>query len=452
MLNKSLISLSLIAGIGSVTILAHTRSPQILPLSKIILSHAVAGVPNQDLEAIAKAITVRVHVGEYRGSGILIAGDNNTYTVITNAHVAERADSFSIETSDGVKHPATLVAKDSSDRRTDLAILEFHSSKTYQVAKLGDSTNLTEDSSVIAAGFPHDADNLHITQGTISLLPDQSLEGGYEIGFSNETVQGMSGGVLLNSQGEVIGVLGKGKGAILDSAYTYIDGTTPPVEVIEKMKDAAFSIPIAKVVEVAPQLASLLPNGNSVVVQTPKPEYTGIVGKVDAIAQQITVRIATGDNPSHGSGVIIAKEGNTYYVATAGHVVEKEQQYQIVILDGESYNLNNQTIEASDGYDVAIFSFESNRSYQVASLARVDPNRQQVVFVSGFPKLGNSQPQRIITGGTVWEQYLKDFSTKDSYSLQQVGLGLLYTNISYGGMSGGAVLDREGRLVGIWMI
>jgi hypothetical protein len=47
---------------------------------------------------------------------------------------------------------------------------------------------------------------------------------------------------------------------------------------------------------------------------------------VGKIAQQITVLI-DGQNP--GTGVIIAKKDNTYYVLTAGHVVATEDEMRL---------------------------------------------------------------------------------------------------------------------------
>jgi hypothetical protein len=54
-------------------------------------------------------------------------------------------------------------------------------------------------------------------------------------------------------------------------------------------------------------------------------KYTGIVKQVDDIAQKITVRIdvTNGEKEENGSGVIIGKQGNTYYIATACHVVSE---------------------------------------------------------------------------------------------------------------------------------
>jgi S1-C subfamily serine protease len=60
--------------------------------------------------------------------------------------------------------------------------------------------------------------------------------------------------------------------------------------------------------------------------------HTGIVAQVDEIARQITVRINSSKN-GNGSGVIFAKQGNTYSVLTASHVVSNPDKYKIVTPD-----------------------------------------------------------------------------------------------------------------------
>jgi S1-C subfamily serine protease len=67
---------------------------------------------------------------------------------------------------------------------------------------------------------------------------------------------------------------------------------------------------------------------------------TGIVAEVDRIAEQITVRIDSRNN-GNGSGVIVAKKGNTYYVLTASHVVKNPDRYQIVTSDGQQYPIDS---------------------------------------------------------------------------------------------------------------
>ena len=467
MLTK-ILALSLIAG-GTLALTSYSRLSN-FQIDDLEFPTITQLLPT-DVEEIASYITVRVHAGDDRGSGVLIAKDNNTYTLITNAHVASRGETHAVETADGVRHEATLITSNNNEQ-VDLAILQFSSDNNYQLATIGNSDSIDEGEQAIAAGFPDGESELLVTEGEISLITQKPLNKGYSIGFTNETLQGMSGGALLNSSGEVIGILGKGKGAILATAYNYSDGTTPTPEEIAAFKDASFSIPIANIAQLDPKLATLLPDNNSLaqqpkVTDTPsQTEYTGIVGTVDNIAEQITVRIATPKLDSHGSGVIIARNDNTYYVATAGHVVNPDGEYRIITPDGD-YELNNQTISKSSAYDLAIFSFTSEKDYTVATIGNyiVGAIRPQVVFVSGFPNLTSdpapttgarerasleeNTPQRKLTGGKVVVKDEIEVSTKDSYSIGSNGQGLLYSNISYGGMSGGAVLDSEGKLVGI---
>ena len=444
MLTKTLLALSLIAG-GAVAI--TTYNPTEIKLTNNPIQN-VTQLSTADVSTIASDITVRVYVGKDKGSGILIAKDNNTYTVITNAHVTDRGEAYTIKTPDGMQHEAILAPNNTEN---DLAILQFNSNNDYQIATIGNSDGISEGETVIAAGFPETQNKLLVTEGEISLITEKPLNKGYAIGFSNETVQGMSGGALLNSSGEVIAVLGRGM-AILDTAYDYIDGTTPNRDEIAAFREVSFSIPIANIATLSPDLASLVPSETETETEIARSEYIGIVARVDNIAEQITVRIATPKLDSHGSGVIIARNDNTYYVATAGHVVDPNGEYRIVTPDGETHSLDNATINKSSAYDLAIFSFISEKDYTVATIGNysIGANEDRVVFVSGFPNIKeNISPMRIITGGKVTKKEETSFKTKDFYSLKDNGRGLLYTNLSYGGMSGGAVLDSEGSLVGI---
>lgn len=60
--------------------------------------------------------------------------------------------------------------------------------------------------------------------------------------------------------------------------------------------------------------------------------------EVNDVAKPITVMI--GGLNGKGSGVIIAKNGNTYTVLTANHVVKKAQYgvYEIITHDGQKYH------------------------------------------------------------------------------------------------------------------
>ena len=105
--------------------------------------------------------------------------------------------------------------------------------------------------------------------------------------------------------------------------------------------------------------------------------------KLDDIAQQITVLINS-KNSGNGSGAIIAKEGNTYYVLTAAHVVQNPDSYNLVAPDGTTYQLDANQMTVLPEVDLAIVKFTSEKTYSVATLARYNPKDSLWGFVEKF--------------------------------------------------------------------
>ena len=416
-------------------------------------------VSKESIQQTASAITVKVMVRKYNdnldeansssGSGVLIAQSGNIYTVVTNAHViGDDNGSYQIQTFDGKKHDAILknIKSDRSGQK-DLTLLQFQATEKYTPASLEDNKQVTPNQAVFTSGFADGEYELTFNSGKIGQVSQKPLVGGYQIGFTNSTKQGMSGGALLNDEGKVIGVLGLGAAAILDGAYLYADGSHPDAQMLEKLRENSFAVPIASLTarnDLSTTLATTKPNQST--------KYQGMVGKIDSIAEKIIVKINSKNN-GNGSGVIVAHEGDTYYVVTAGHVVTNKDDYTVVTSDGQSYSIAKATIKTSQGVDLAIVKFTSQESYSTATIADYINNpdfrtslSDSFIFVSGFP--GN-QRKRNLTGGQISETGNQAAEmTKDSYSLTN-GNELLYTNVSLPGMSGGAVLDSQGRLIGI---
>ena len=202
--------------------------PSLAQLPKTV---SQAGAVSPNVRQLATGFTVKILVGDTNGSGVIIGKAGNRYRVATNAHVVSRAKSYRIQTPDGQIYQGQLLEKGSSLKGNDLAILTFDSSRNYGVATLADG-GLKPDDTVYSAGFPIDQAGLVMTSGQITTITSQPLKGGYQLGYSADTLQGMSGCPLLNASGQLVGIVGMGKGAALLEAYTYQDESRPAKDVI----------------------------------------------------------------------------------------------------------------------------------------------------------------------------------------------------------------------------
>lgn len=235
--------------------------------------------------------------------------------------------------------------------------------------------------------------------------------------------------------------------------------------------------------------------------------------EINSIARQTTVLIAPGltpelkkeieenrNNPlasqrnkegvwNPGSGVIIARNGKTYYVLTVAHnfrqdLVENNQSFGIrtsdrtvhvasKVDDGRGCPLVSEPRLTSlirfgckppgenvQGTDLAILSFESDRNYPVASLGDADTVKMgDTVYISGWP-----DPEKEVIPG----QFNEDGSPKCrgkvarrqrrlawgrvsgklNPDLKYQGYSIFYTDNTRAGMSGGPVFDNKGKVIG----
>lgn len=149
--------------------------------------------------------------GEARGSGIIIAHNNNELLIVTNSHVVEEARNIEITFVDDSKTKAKIKG---SDTNSDLAILSVNLNDLSQdtvdsikVATLGDSDNVKPGDIAIAIGNALGYGQ-SVTVGYISAL-DREIPGGAKgklIQTDAAINPGNSGGALLNSAGQVIGI------------------------------------------------------------------------------------------------------------------------------------------------------------------------------------------------------------------------------------------------------
>lgn len=79
------------------------------------------------------------------------------------------------------------------------------------------------------------------------------------------------------------------------------------------------------------------------------------------IANEITVSIE-GKSNNNGSGVLIAKEGKTYYVLTSKHVISSADNYVVVTPDNKRYSVNYKNVKKFSKIDLSILEFTSDRT------------------------------------------------------------------------------------------
>jgi tetratricopeptide (TPR) repeat protein len=188
------------------------------------------------------------------GSGVIINKRENKYMFITAAHVVRnRTCNYSVVTADGKRQQLNINTVRVLQEKTDLAIGEFTSNGQLAIAKIGISANIAEGNNVSVSGY---APNINFSpvytlrKGEIIANSNNEFSNGYAVVYSSNTVPGMSGGGVFNSNNELIAI--HGRGDVLESSS--LDSSSPEI----RFKTGYdLGIPIDTFVKLARQIPSI---------------------------------------------------------------------------------------------------------------------------------------------------------------------------------------------------
>ncbi len=338
------------------------------------------------------SIDVKSNGNEDEGTGMIITGDGE---VITNNHVIElyseggNTGSITVTEYGQTKPlPATLIGY---DQTKDVALLKINNTSNLPTVTFGDSSKAVVGDAVVAIGnaLGLSAGTPTVTQGIVSALGRTVTAGG--IGTQTETLQNMiqtdaainsgnSGGPLIDTAGQVIGM----NTAV---AGTSSDGTTS--------QNIGFAIPVAQVESLLPQLQKGGQTGNG----------GGYLG-VDITTLTPALRQQYGFTPTSGAVILTVVPNSP--AAKAGLV----QGDVIVSIDGSPITSSEdlqkvvQNDKAGKTITITYYVGDSKRT-TMATLGTQSQAQQQQSSGSGgsgsgglggggFPGFGNSGT----TGGT----------------------------------------------------
>jgi S1-C subfamily serine protease len=194
---------------------------------------------------------------EAAGTGIVLTSDGE---ILTNNHVIRGATSLKVtDVGNGKTYTATVVGYDASD---DVAVIQLQNASGLTTASLGDSSSVQAGDSVTALGNAGGKGGTpSVASGTVTGL-DQSITAADEGSGVSEQLTGLiqtnadiqpgdSGGALVNSHGQVIGM-----NTAASTGFQFQSQS-------QGSQEQAYAIPIDSALTIAKQIES--GNGSSTV-------------------------------------------------------------------------------------------------------------------------------------------------------------------------------------------
>jgi len=307
---------------GDTTVITETASSPSPPLASPTNAMSVNEIYERAASGVVQITSTSGNTGgasqQALGSGFVL---DKAGRIVTNYHVVEGADAIRVSFSNRDTVEARLIGSDPS---TDLALLQVDASASALTPlPLGDSDNVEVGDPVVAIGNPFGLDRT-ATSGIVSAIQrlitaPNSFTIDHVIQTDAPINHGNSGGPLLNSRGQVIGVNTQIEtGGVPNSGNVGI----------------GFSVPSNTVKDVVAQL-----------MRTGRVDhaYLGITG------QAISSGVADTYNLPIAKGVLVGSVTSGSGAAKAGLQGGETQ----VVVAGETYVLGGDIIVSLDGKQIS---------------------------------------------------------------------------------------------------
>jgi Do/DeqQ family serine protease len=185
--------------------IAARVNPAVVYIEAVSAPHRVqrGAVPRDDVHqgVPAQPDDQLEHADRDSGSGFLVTADGE---ILTNQHVVDGAERLNVKLADGRSLRARVIG---ADPDTDVALIKLDGVSGLPVAELGDSAALRPGEWVCAIGNPLAYEHT-VTVGVVSYvgrkLFDESLDDYIQTDAAIDF--GNSGGPLINTAGQVIGI------------------------------------------------------------------------------------------------------------------------------------------------------------------------------------------------------------------------------------------------------
>jgi WD40 repeat protein/S1-C subfamily serine protease len=206
---------------------------------RIFMCDQASAKTASEIKQIATAVTVKIELNgiNKQGSGVISKKEGDLYTIVTNAHVicannwsttCPLNSTYTITTADNRKYQVSATGVSKAKGGLDLGTIKMRSSAIYPTAQFADSTQVKNQETIYAAGFPFQSVSLKFGSGRVVANVKNRLkgdQGGYSMLYDAATLPGMSGSAIFNDRGQVVAIHGQGdkfaKNTDISDEYEY---------------------------------------------------------------------------------------------------------------------------------------------------------------------------------------------------------------------------------------